>query len=188
LLRTNDKAAPSVHSPENIFEERQFLQAQGTVSAVKSYKTEVKKAGLNMDLALSSYLEQTVTKPALINYLYCATCLVFVLICAPHSARSAPFCIEMEGVPQQCLYFDTKQCWQDAKKQRARCAVNVAELKNSETDNSICMEDSARQPVCGYQNLESCQGEASKRNAVCFQSTKAVASDDPSRLERTPYR
>lgn len=86
------------------------------------------------------------------------------------------------------MYYDTKQCWLDADKQRARCSVNLAELSLPDADNSICMIDSARVPVCGYQNLENCQAEAKKQNAVCFQNTGTVASDDPYRLERTPYR
>lgn len=125
---------------------------------------------------------------AIKNHLYRSTILFFTLIAVPHTARSAPFCIEGDGVPSQCVYFDTRQCWQDADRQKGICSANLSELNLSEADNSICMVDSARVPVCGYQNLQSCQNEARKRNAVCFQNAGAVASDDPYRLERSPYR
>jgi hypothetical protein len=117
-----------------------------------------------------------------------STILVFALISFSQSARSAPFCVEGDGIPAQCVYYDAKQCWQDADRQKGYCSANFSELSLTETDNSICMIDSARVPVCGYQNIQSCQSEAKRRNAVCFQNAGTVASDDPYRLERAPYR
>jgi hypothetical protein len=120
-----------------------------------------------------------VVKGSFGNYLCRSALLLLALGCAPHPARSAPFCVEGGGGPAQCVYYDTRQCWQDADRQKGYCSANPAELSLSETDNSICMVDSARMPVCGYQNLENCQTEAKKRNAVCFQNTDAVTAGDP---------
>lgn len=121
-------------------------------------------------------------------YSNCVSAFFIVLTLLPSPVHGAPFCVEVPASPGQCIYFDTRQCWQDAGKQKGICAANLSELAVAEADKSVCMIDSARIPVCGYQSLQSCQNEARSRNAVCFQNPKTFGSDKLNKNKLSLYR
>jgi hypothetical protein len=102
-------------------------------------------------------------------------------------AHSAPFCIEQEGVPAECLYQDSSSCWREATKRKGFCSVNLKEVAVRQRDNSFCIIDSSMVPVCGYQSAESCR-EAAKQNGVCFKNENGNDSSDPYRFDRALFR
>ena len=117
---------------------------------------------------------------------------VIIAFCSPFlfcgaKAHSAPFCVEQEGVPAECLYQDSASCWQEAAKRKGFCSANLQEVALRQRDNSYCVIDSSLSPLCGYQSAESCQ-EAAKRNGVCFKNDNSGVSSDPYRFDRPPFR
>ena len=106
----------------------------------------------------------------------------------PRLAVAAPFCIEAQGVPLQCWYYEVKECQKAAGKQHARCSANIREIKVSGIGGSFCIVDSGNRPVCAFQNRESCEAvTATRSGSICFQnSTKQ--SRDPYRYDRMPLQ
>lgn len=107
----------------------------------------------------------------------------------PSEAFSAPFCIEVQGLPLECLYYDIGSCKQEAEKRDGYCSVNTEEIALTDQGAPYCIIDSSMMPICAFQGGESCNEEAAKRNAVCFQNTSgADQNNDPYRFERPLYQ
>src|ERR1700753_915764 len=43
-------------------------------------------------------------------------------------AFAAPYCVQTEAIPAQCLYYDAASCNARAKQMQGYCSVNTAEL------------------------------------------------------------
>jgi hypothetical protein len=66
----------------------------------------------------------------------CAALFSFLL---PFSVLAAPFCIESQALPPQCMYYDAASCQREATRQQAACSVNVKELPLSNNVGQYCM-------------------------------------------------
>lgn len=97
---------------------------------------------------------------------------------------AAPFCIETQGTPSECWYYDVRSCREEAKKKQGRCAVNLNAIKVSGKGAPYCIIDSAMKPWCTFQNEASCETEAARSSAaICFQNA-AHQDNDPYRFDR----
>ena len=104
------------------------------------------------------------------------------------SAFGAPFCVEAQGLPSECLYYDAQSCRAEAAKKDGYCAANPEELVLPDHAAPFCLVDTGMAPDCAFQSGEACHDEAAKRNAVCFQNTDSGGSDDPYKFDRLPSR
>jgi hypothetical protein len=114
-----------------------------------------------------------------------ASCCLWL---SPTDALSAPFCVESQGVPAECWFYDIRSCRQEAEKRGGICSVNMEEIELTDQGAPFCIMDSSMIPVCAYQGGETCHEEAGKRDAVCFQNTGGEVNNDPYRYDRPEFR
>jgi hypothetical protein len=102
-----------------------------------------------------------------------------VLMAQP--VMAAPFCLTSQVIPPQCIYYDARQCNQEAQRQGAACSVNPAEVRLTEGPGAFCVVTSGRYSVCAYLDRPTCEAEAARQHGTCAVSTKhvAVGSPDP---------
>jgi hypothetical protein len=96
-------------------------------------------------------------------------------------ALAAPFCITSQVLPPQCIYYDARQCNQEAQRQGATCATNPTELRLTDGPGQFCVVTSGRFSVCAYLDRPTCEQEARRQNGTCAASSRhvAVGSPDP---------
>src|SRR5579871_1569454 len=83
------------------------------------------------------------------------------------AANAAPFCIEAQGIPPQCHYYDTSQCQREATQIAGDCTVDPAILKGKEGQGAYCLIDSALVVRCLYPDPNSCNAEAMRGSGIC---------------------
>lgn len=103
-------------------------------------------------------------------------------------ARAAPFCLQMTGVPLQCLYFDPGACQREANRQGGRCAANPDEYKTPAGGDAFCVVQGGVAASCIYPDLGSCNIEANRVHGACIAATPATPPKavDPYEVKR-PY-
>jgi hypothetical protein len=94
-------------------------------------------------------------------------------ICQPASA--APFCIQNQVLPPQCMFYDVRQCQREAQHQNAECSANPAELKVSQNQSEYCVVTSSLISVCAYVDRQSCAVAAERQHGTCIQSNNRPA-------------
>jgi hypothetical protein len=92
---------------------------------------------------------------------------------------AAPFCVQSQVVPPQCIYYDAQQCRQEALRQGGFCGVNPADVKLTEGPGQFCVVTSGRSSVCAYLDRSTCEAEAARQGGTCAVSTKRVAVGSP---------
>ncbi len=117
------------------------------------------------------------------------TTAFFCLWLLPSGVSAAPFCVEAQGLPAECWYYDARSCRQEAIRRNGRCSANLEEVTLPDQGAPFCIVDSGLVPVCSYQNGEDCNAMASARNAVCFENVgSGTGRQDPYMFERSPYQ
>ncbi len=111
-----------------------------------------------------------------------------ILLTGMPPAWAAPFCIEQQGLPSECWYYDVQSCRKEATKRNGRCSANADEIVLPENAAPFCIIEAGAAPACVFQSGESCDDEAAARNAVCFQNIKDEESVDPYRFDRPLFR
>lgn len=105
-------------------------------------------------------------------------------------AAAAPFCVEVEGLPLQCLYVDPGQCQQEATRLGGRCAANPSELNTPMGRGRFCIVEAIGAISCIYPDRATCDAESSRRNTACIAATapapKVTPAHDPFAIRR-PY-
>jgi hypothetical protein len=94
-------------------------------------------------------------------------------------ANAAPFCIQNQMLPPQCMYYDARQCAQEAQRQNAQCAPNLKEIRLSRGTGEYCVITGAGASVCAYPDFQTCSTAAAQMQGACVQA-------DPSRRAREP--
>lgn len=108
---------------------------------------------------------------------------------AAGQAVAAPFCVDMTGIPLQCLYADPALCQRDADRQGGRCAANPAEFLTPAGSAPFCVIESGNVASCTYPDLASCDAESRRRGGACIAAVPSPtppAAVDPFALRR-PY-
>lgn len=105
------------------------------------------------------------------------------------AAPAAPFCVDQEGVPLQCLYVDPNECRQEANRVGGRCAVNPGELKTPIGLGKYCIVEAVGVIACDYDDYSRCADEGAQRGTACVAATpppqKVKPAVDPFALKRT---
>lgn len=109
--------------------------------------------------------------------------LGLVLALYAHPLLAAPFCVESQGIPPECIYVDAGQCRQRAHEQKGLCVVNPDELTIGTGTGKYCLVDSSRIVQCNYSDFTSCDAEAKKQGAVCIETVTSNIQRDPYQLD-----
>jgi hypothetical protein len=107
---------------------------------------------------------------------------------APALALASPFCVQVTGIPLQCMYVDPIQCQQEADRQGGICSSNPREFVTPAGGLAYCTVESGNVPNCAYPDRGSCASEARRKSGACVAATpaKPPIADDPYEVKR-PY-
>jgi hypothetical protein len=102
----------------------------------------------------------------------------FVLACAAivmtaSGAAASPFCVQVTGIPLQCMYVDPASCQREAFRLGGICASNPAEFKTPVGGEQFCVVQSGHVVSCAYNNRASCNNDAKQQNGACIAATPA---------------
>lgn len=98
-------------------------------------------------------------------------------------AFAAPYCVQTEAIPPQCLYFDPASCDERAKQMGGYCSVNTAELQAPPGIGHFCELLQGNVGNCFFPDYDSCNLRAKRDHGVCV---AAPARDESSAPD--PYR
>ena len=103
-------------------------------------------------------------------------------------AAAAPFCVQVEGLPLQCLFVDPGQCRQEADRQGGICAANPAEFTTPAGGMPFCTVESGNVSTCMYPDRASCDTEGRQRGGACIEAVPAKPPIQPNPYQiRLPY-
>src|SRR5271169_794370 len=93
---------------------------------------------------------------------------VLAMLMAPSVTPAAPFCVQTQAVPPQCVFVDPGSCNERATQMGGTCTVNPAELHVSTGLGHYCLLTSARASACIYADRGACELEAQHQHGVCI--------------------
>ncbi len=116
------------------------------------------------------------------------------IVVTASSAGASPFCVQVTGIPLQCLYVDPASCQREATRQGGICASNPAEFTTPVGGSQFCVVESGNVTSCAYGDRGTCTSEAIRRKGTCIAATPpkpgptaaAPLSVDPFAVNR-PY-
>ena len=109
--------------------------------------------------------------------------LLGVAIPSGPGAQAAPFCVQTQAIPPQCIYADAAACNARARQMNGYCTANEAELRVVGGIGHFCVLSSGIAASCIYLDRTSCDAAAQRQNAVC------VAAPAPAESPAAdPYR
>jgi hypothetical protein len=116
----------------------------------------------------------------------------FGLLLASQSI-AAPFCVQVTGIPDQCLYVDPAQCQNEAQRQHGQCSANPAEIKAQPRAQAFCLVQASNVMSCIYPDRADCDRDSKTIKGACMpalltpQEVPAPAPGvDPYQVQR-PY-
>ena len=90
-------------------------------------------------------------------------------------AAAAPFCLQSEALPPQCIYYDASNCQRDAQVQQATCAANPKEIKMTYGVGQFCVIASSSVSICQFADRNSCTLEATRQRGTCVAAPEGIA-------------
>ncbi len=105
--------------------------------------------------------------------------LLFATALPAPSAFAAPFCLQSQVIPPQCIYDDASDCRRDAGRQGAFCVVNPEEISVNPGVGEYCVVTSTRVSSCVFQSSSDCAREAAHQRGVCVQAPPPAAANTP---------
>lgn len=101
------------------------------------------------------------------------------LAATPTAIHAAPFCIQSQALPPQCIYFDPQVCRKDADRQGGTCEVNGSEVRVSINVGQYCVVTSQLVSLCIYSDRGTCTAEAERQHAACTKAPFVAPSAAP---------
>ena len=109
-------------------------------------------------------------------------------------AIAAPFCVQVTGIPDQCLYVDPAQCQNEALRQKGQCIANAAEVKAPPRAQAFCLVQSGNVLSCIYPDRADCDRDSRIMKGACMPAlpgtsglpTAPPPGEDPYAVKR-PY-
>ena len=105
--------------------------------------------------------------------------LAIAALAVGRPAAAAPYCVQTEAIPPQCLYYDAPSCNARAKQMSGYCTINKAELKIAPGIGHFCVLTSGNVSVCQYLDADSCNTEAHRQNGLCVAAPARDESPAP---------
>lgn len=113
--------------------------------------------------------------------------LLFIAILAvffSSSANAAPFCMEINGLPDECIYYDPDLCLARARTQNGICSPNSREIRFDGGAGSYCLVLSGGSAECHYTDFRSCQQVARNNKALCERNPRRRQPSEPFKFDR----
>ena len=104
--------------------------------------------------------------------------LLFAALGAAYSAgaAAAPFCVDVTGLPQQCLFVDPNSCRTEATRQGGQCVANANELQTPPRSQAFCMVTAGNAMSCTYPDRADCDRDSVRLKGVCVPSNNPDAT------------
>lgn len=98
-----------------------------------------------------------------------------VLLAGMATARAAPFCIVVQGLPDECSYVDASECSSRAARLHGRCGLNpTAAALPQEGHEAYCLVQSSAALSCLYPDVAACEHDSNRSNGACVEAPKAT--------------
>lgn len=97
--------------------------------------------------------------------------------------QAAPFCVQVQGIPPECIYDDAVQCRKRAAELGGLCAPNAAEITIPAGTGRYCIVDSNRIVQCNYVDRTSCNNDAVRGGGACMEAPNQGVQPDPYRQD-----
>jgi len=101
------------------------------------------------------------------------------MVAAPMPAKAAPFCVQTQAVPPQCIYVDASSCNKRANQLGGTCTVNPEEVQVTGAIGHFCLLTSGLVSSCIYPSKDDCDREARHQQGVCTHTTQLPESPTP---------
>jgi len=113
---------------------------------------------------------------------------ILIGVLAAGSAVASPFCVELTGIPLQCMYADPAQCQHEADRLGGICAANPGEFATPVGGMPFCTVESGNVANCAYPDRGSCDTDSRRKKGTCIAATpgKPPIATDPYEVKR-PY-
>lgn len=108
---------------------------------------------------------------------------VLTIVAASPVTQAAPFCVQTQAIPPQCIFVDASSCNERAMQMGGTCTVNPTEVHVSAGLGHYCLLTSSRVSACIYADRGACELEAQHQHGVCID-----APDRPESPRADPYR
>ncbi len=94
---------------------------------------------------------------------------------------AAPYCVQTESIPPQCLYFDPSQCRMEAQHLKGWCVRNPEGSSpiNAGTGAYCLLTTGGLVSVCEYQTEGDCMREAIHQGGVCTLAPTRTPEGNP---------
>jgi hypothetical protein len=113
--------------------------------------------------------------------------IVVLGLLIPQFALAAPYCVTVQGLPDQCVYVDGQECQKRAVQLGGVCTSNPGDILVQSGPGQFCLVVGGQATLCIFPDRNSCQEEASRRKTACVQAgTPAQQAVDPFAIRR-PY-
>jgi hypothetical protein len=109
--------------------------------------------------------------------------LQVLALAVPAPVSAAPFCVQTESVPPQCIYYDAASCNQRAVQMKGRCSVNPDGVRLVPSIGHYCLVTSGMASLCIYTDETACLQEAQRQQGACV-----IAPGRPESPAVDPYR
>jgi hypothetical protein len=93
---------------------------------------------------------------------------VALMLGGTSAALAAPFCVNVTGIPQQCLYVDAANCQREASRLGGRCTANPAELMTPVSAARYCLALGGGIMSCVYPAYADCETDAGRLGGACI--------------------
>ena len=112
-----------------------------------------------------------------------ATRIAISVLLVPAPALAAPFCVQTQAIPPQCLFTDAQSCNARAAQMDGTCTVNPADVHVSSGLGHYCLLTSSMVSSCIYTGRANCDRDAKHEQGVCIEAPSRPESPKPD-----PYR
>jgi hypothetical protein len=102
-----------------------------------------------------------------------------LLMTLPVPAIAAPFCVQTQTVPPQCIFYDAASCQQRATQLNGSCMVNANEVRLTPSIGHYCLVTGGSAAECIYVDITSCDKEARRQQGACIIAPARPESPTP---------
>ena len=110
---------------------------------------------------------------------------IWLLLAVP--AVAAPFCVTVQGLPDQCIYVDGAECQKRAQQLGGVCNANAKEISTPPGPGAFCLAAGGHVISCNYADRQSCLNDAMRQHTACIQATAPPSVSVNPFAVRRPY-